>query len=162
MVVVCQNVQRLELLILRHFEILFSFDTTTKLNHFFSLFLFGFFFLCIIALLPMSLYFHKIGIKFFIGNVYRIDGFYIFTFLSFTLKPILDTAFHILLFNFPGIQKLAFIALCIIFNVIFVIFEAKKGLFKVKGIFWIEFLLEVSFIILNFLLYLRHDFEHLI
>lgn len=75
--------------------------------HYVSINLIGVFIIALLSLffLSSSLYGHLS--KYFLVNTYRINLAHFITFLRFSIRPIIESAIHIFLFNFELMQLIS-------------------------------------------------------
>lgn len=87
--IVFQNTHILVIYSFVHLQNLFQLGTSIFFVHIICVLLIGLIFICLVSLFPLSFYVYKHLTKYFLINVFFIDGCYVLTFVRFTIKPIL-------------------------------------------------------------------------
>lgn len=120
-----------------HFRNSFSFDVTTKVLQFASIFVIFFVVVSLAMLLPMLLYFYGKKSVLFLNNLRFSKMSLLFMGIKYIAKPTCESILHSLLFDFPNIQKTLLIVFCSLFMIVLLTLEVKFAVSESKSVFWI-------------------------
>ncbi len=95
MIVVISNSNTICFLALHYFSVLFSLTYAYKLLHALSLVAIGIFLLILLSLFFMSAYFYGKLSKYFLPNLYRMNCAYFYSFVKFSLQPVIQSALRL-------------------------------------------------------------------
>ena len=130
---VFQNSQYLMVYSSVHFRNSFSFDVTTKVLQFASIFVIFFVVVSLAMLLPMLLYFYGKKSVLFLNNLRFSNMSLLFMGIKYIAKPTCESILHSLLFDFPNVL----IVFCSLFMIVLLTLEVKFAVSESKSVFWI-------------------------
>lgn len=119
-IIVQRNAYTVFFLFLIHIQNSFSLNYQIYLINWLTFLVFGLFFIVFVVILPASKYLYNKDCEIFLGNIHPKRGAFILSFTIYTIRPIVESATHALLYNFPKAQLLvlslvsAFMVICYI------------------------------------------------
>ena len=127
------NTEQYTFLCLRNFDILFSWDFSTKLMHAGFVVMTFFFVLFVCSSYYLYLYFYGTLSKYFLDNVYRVDGAFAFMFFIYGVRPLCKGVIHASLFERNHVQLLSLCAVEVLACIVIVVLQMKLDFFKCKS-----------------------------
>lgn len=91
---------------LKHFDLLFSINYKYKFLHCISIFCIGNFFIYLVSFYFMNYYFNQNLSKYFLSNMYRFKTSIIYSFIRYSLIPLIYASIHALLFSYNKFKYL--------------------------------------------------------
>lgn len=140
-VVVNQNIDIFTFLAVRHFFNMFYFDCRTKLVQVVSVLAIGVLGVVAVMVYPISVYFYRNLSKYFLSNLYRINGALFITTVRFALKPIIEAIIHGFFYENPVLQLFLISVSCFLTSLVLMYMEYSSGIFVFKCILVCDWLM---------------------